>query len=81
VALFASGLQRSDAPTAAMAAGITATVRRFGSTAQGLSRLLVGVLRPDPQFLPPLCGMKAEGPEGRACGSIAKVRRYRQRQR
>src|SRR5215469_7839079 len=31
VALFASGLQRSDAPTAAMAAeAITATVRRFG---------------------------------------------------
>ena len=30
-ALFASGLQRSDAPTAAMAAAaITATVRRFG---------------------------------------------------
>jgi predicted RNA-binding Zn ribbon-like protein len=27
------------------------------------------------------CGMNAEGPEGRACGSIAKVRRYRQRQR
>jgi predicted RNA-binding Zn ribbon-like protein len=27
------------------------------------------------------CGMLAEGPEGRACGSIAKVRRYRQRQR
>lgn len=26
------------------------------------------------------CGMNAEGPEGRACGSIAKVRRYRQRQ-
>jgi hypothetical protein len=31
VALFASGLQRSDAPTAAMAAeAIRATVRRFG---------------------------------------------------
>ncbi len=31
VALFASGLQRSDAPTAVMAAeAITATVRRFG---------------------------------------------------
>jgi hypothetical protein len=31
VALFASGLQQSDAPTAAMAAEtITATVRRFG---------------------------------------------------
>src|SRR5215471_3086615 len=31
VALFASGLQRSDAPTAIMAAeAITATVRRFG---------------------------------------------------
>jgi hypothetical protein len=31
VALFASGLQRSDAPTAAMAAeAITATVRQFG---------------------------------------------------
>ena len=31
VALFASGLQRSDAPTAGMAAAaITATVRRFG---------------------------------------------------
>jgi hypothetical protein len=31
VALFASGLQQSDAPTAAMAAeAITATVRRFG---------------------------------------------------
>jgi len=31
VALFASGLQRSDVPTAAMAAeAITATVRRFG---------------------------------------------------
>jgi hypothetical protein len=31
VALFASGLQRSDAPTAAMAAeAITATVRRYG---------------------------------------------------
>ena len=31
VALFASALQRSDAPTAAMAAeAITATVRRFG---------------------------------------------------
>ena|SRR5690242_1334985 len=31
VALFASGLQRSDAPTAAMAAeAVTATVRRFG---------------------------------------------------
>jgi len=31
VALFASGLQRSDAPTATMAAeAITATVRRFG---------------------------------------------------
>jgi hypothetical protein len=31
VALFASGLQRSDAPTTAMAAeAITATVRRFG---------------------------------------------------
>jgi predicted RNA-binding Zn ribbon-like protein len=26
------------------------------------------------------CGMNAEGPEGRACGSIAKVRRYRERQ-
>src|SRR5215475_420787 len=31
VALFASGLQRSDVPTAAMAAeAITATIRRFG---------------------------------------------------
>ena len=31
VALFASGLQQSDAPTAAMAAeAITATIRRFG---------------------------------------------------
>ena len=31
VALFVSGLQRSDAPTAAMAAdAVTATVRRFG---------------------------------------------------
>ena len=26
------------------------------------------------------CGMNAEGPKGRACGSIDKVRRYRQRQ-
>ncbi|MEU4249949.1 CGNR zinc finger domain-containing protein [Amycolatopsis sp. NPDC026612] len=25
------------------------------------------------------CGMYAEGPDGRACGSIAKVRRYRKR--